>query len=224
MRAVVAYRTGARRRSRRRRSRRRETTRRASLGKLPLPAPWTTPARRGRVASRRDADAEENLDRVDPFLKDNLLRGMVELLTGEPTPMRQRPVAAAAVNPAMPEEEKREAADAFAEDRQPPTHGREQDPGPPREPDWNPNSRKLTGTVRTRQRNRIPMVHLDPLTRSFRDQRRSNHHAVMPERLHLAINPISGRARFKANMQLVVPGRQSPDRLRSATGCSRHRP
>ena len=45
-------------------------------------------------------------DRVDPFLKDNLLRGMVELLTGEPTPMRQRPVAAAAVNPAMPEEER----------------------------------------------------------------------------------------------------------------------
>jgi hypothetical protein len=30
---------------------------------------------------------------------------MVELLTGEPTPMRQRPVPAASVNPAMPEEE-----------------------------------------------------------------------------------------------------------------------
>jgi hypothetical protein len=43
-------------------------------------------------------------DRVDGFLKDNLLRGMVELLTGEPTPMRQRPMPAAAVNPAMPEE------------------------------------------------------------------------------------------------------------------------
>jgi hypothetical protein len=31
---------------------------------------------------------------------------MVELLTSQPTPMRQRPVAAAAVNPVMPEEER----------------------------------------------------------------------------------------------------------------------
>jgi hypothetical protein len=45
-------------------------------------------------------------DRVDPFLKDDLLRNMIELLAGEPAPMRQRPVAAAAVNPAMPEEER----------------------------------------------------------------------------------------------------------------------
>jgi len=31
---------------------------------------------------------------------------MVELLTGEPAPMRQRPVAAAAVDPAVPEQER----------------------------------------------------------------------------------------------------------------------
>ena len=35
-------------------------------------------------------------DRIDLFLKDDLLRNVIELLTGEPTPMRQRPVAAAA--------------------------------------------------------------------------------------------------------------------------------
>jgi hypothetical protein len=42
------------------------------------------------------------LDRVDPFLKDNLPRGMFELPVGESTPMRQRPMAASAVNLAMP--------------------------------------------------------------------------------------------------------------------------
>src|SRR5271166_5917780 len=43
--AVLAYRTGGRRRSRRQRSRRPETKRRASPGRLPRPAPWTSPAR-----------------------------------------------------------------------------------------------------------------------------------------------------------------------------------
>ena len=44
-------------------------------------------------------------DRVDPFLKDDLLRGMFELLVGEPTPMRQRPTAASVVNPAELQQE-----------------------------------------------------------------------------------------------------------------------
>ena len=43
-------------------------------------------------------------DRVDPFLKDDLLRGMFELLAGKPTPMRQRPMAASAVNPTVPQQ------------------------------------------------------------------------------------------------------------------------
>jgi hypothetical protein len=48
---------------------------------------------------------ERIFDRVDPFLKDDLLRGMFELLAGEPAPMRQRPMAASAVNPAVPQQE-----------------------------------------------------------------------------------------------------------------------
>ena len=48
---------------------------------------------------------ERVLDRVDGFLKDDLLRGMLELLAGKPAPMRQRPMAAAAVNPAVPQQE-----------------------------------------------------------------------------------------------------------------------
>jgi hypothetical protein len=33
-------------------------------------------------------------DRVDGFLKDDLLRGVLELLASQPAPMRQRPMAA----------------------------------------------------------------------------------------------------------------------------------
>jgi hypothetical protein len=44
-------------------------------------------------------------DCVDPFLKDDLLRGMLERLTGQPAPMRKRPMAASAVNPAVPQQE-----------------------------------------------------------------------------------------------------------------------
>ena len=40
-------------------------------------------------------------DRVDGLLKDDLLSGMLERLLGKPASMRQRPMAAAAVNPAV---------------------------------------------------------------------------------------------------------------------------
>ena len=46
---------------------------------------------------------ERIFDRVDAFLKDDLLRGMLELLIGQPAPMRQRPVSASAVNPTVPQ-------------------------------------------------------------------------------------------------------------------------
>ena len=43
-------------------------------------------------------------DRIDPFLKDDLLRGMLKLLAGEPAPMRRPLDLGAAVNPAVPQE------------------------------------------------------------------------------------------------------------------------
>jgi hypothetical protein len=110
---------------------------------------------------------KRSFDRIDPFLKDNLLRGMVELLAGEPAPMRQRPVAAAAVNPAMPEEE-REKLLALS-----PKVVRRGLPGPHKIPDslmsriGRPDSRKLSRSIKTRQRNRIPTVRLDPLAARF---------------------------------------------------------
>jgi hypothetical protein len=75
-----------------------------------------------------------------------------------------------------------------------------------------PHARQLTRPIKTRQRNRIPTVRLDPLARPFRDQRRRNHQAVMPERLHLAIEPVSRRPGFEADMQPVVSVSQSFDR------------
>ena len=126
-------------------------------------------------------------DRVDGFLKDDLLRGMVELLTGEPTKMRWRPVSAAAVSPAVPEQEREKLLTLSPKIVSRPLPGARKIPD--RLMGWigRPHSRKLTRPMKTRQGDRVPTVRLDPLARSFRDQRRSNHHAVMPERLNLAI-------------------------------------
>jgi hypothetical protein len=44
-------------------------------------------------------------DRIDPFLKDDLLGNMLELLLGQPAPMGQRLMAASAVNPAVTQQE-----------------------------------------------------------------------------------------------------------------------
>jgi len=76
-----------------------------------------------------------------------------------------------------------------------------------------PDPYQFAGTVQTHQRNRIPTIRLDPLARAFRDQRRSNRQAVVPERLHLVIKPVSRRPGLKADMQVVVSGRQSLDRF-----------
>jgi hypothetical protein len=38
-------------------------------------------------------------------LKDDLLRRMLKALLGQPAPMRQRPMTAAAINSAMPQQE-----------------------------------------------------------------------------------------------------------------------
>jgi len=73
-----------------------------------------------------------------------------------------------------------------------------------------PDPCQFAGPMQPRQCDRIPTVRLDPLTRSFRDQRRSNHHAVVAKRLHLAIESVSRRAGFEADM--VVSVSQSFDR------------
>jgi hypothetical protein len=75
-----------------------------------------------------------------------------------------------------------------------------------------PDSRQFASPVQSRQRDRVAPVRLDALARPFRDQSWSDHHTFMPERLHLAIKPVSRRPGLKADVQPVVPVRQSLDR------------
>ena len=151
-------------------------------------------------------------DRVDAFLKDDLLRGMLELLVGQPAPMRQRPMAASAVNTAVTQQEGKQLL-AFA----PKIVGRRL-AGPHKVAHRlmsrvrRPNSRQLAGPMQPCQRDRVAPVGLDPLARPFRDQRRSDHHAIVAESLNLAVKPVSRRPGFKADMQPIVSVRQSLDR------------
>jgi hypothetical protein len=66
--------------------------------------------------------------------------------------------------------------------------------------------------MQPRQRNRIPSIRFDPLTRPFRNQSRSDNHAFVAERLDLAIKPMSRWSGFKADMQPIVSICQSLDR------------
>jgi hypothetical protein len=74
------------------------------------------------------------------------------------------------------------------------------------------HARQFAGPMQPRQRDRIPPVRLDPLARPFRDQSRSDHHAIVAESQDLPIKPVSRRPGFKANMQPIVSARQSLDR------------
>ena len=151
---------------------------------------------------------ERILDRVDRFLKDDLLRGMLELLTGEPAPMRQRPMAAAAVNPAVPQQERKKLL-ALA-----PKIVRRRLAGAHKIPDRlmrrvrHPHAGQLAGPMQPRQRDRIPPVRLDPLARlvsGSAPERPPCSHGRAPGPGDKARIP---SARFKADMQLAMAGGQ----------------
>ena len=75
-----------------------------------------------------------------------------------------------------------------------------------------PDAGQFAGSMQPRQRDRVPPVRLDPLTRPLRDQSRRNHHAVVAKRLDLPVQPISRRPGLEADMQPVVSLRQLLDR------------
>jgi hypothetical protein len=152
------------------------------------------------------------LDRVDSFLKDDLLGDMLELLIGQPAPVRQRPMAASAVNPAVTQQEGKQLL-AFAA-----KVIRRRLAGPHKIAHRlmrlirRLHARQFAGSMQPRQRDRVAPVRLDPLARSFRDQGRRDHHAIMTERLDLTIKPVSRRPGFEADMQPLVSFRQLLDR------------
>jgi hypothetical protein len=72
------------------------------------------------------------MNQLDAFLEDDLLRRMLERLPGEPTPMRQRPMTAAAVDPPTTQQERKQLL-AFATQNHPRLpHAPGQAPGSPR--------------------------------------------------------------------------------------------
>jgi hypothetical protein len=152
------------------------------------------------------------LDRVDPLLKDDLLRRMLELLAGQPPPMRQRPMAASTVNPVVPQQEGQQLLALAAKVVSRSLPGADKIAHRLVSRLGRPDACQFARPVQSRQRNRIPPVRLDPLARPFRDQGRRDHHAIVAESLNLAIKPISRRPRFKADMQPLVSARQSLDR------------
>ena len=146
------------------------------------------------------------------FLKDDLLRGVLELLLGQPAPMRQRPMAAAAVNPAVPQQEGKQLLALAPKIVGRRLAGAHKIAHRLMRRVRHPHPRQLAGPMQPRQRDRIAPVRLDPLARPFRDQRRRDHQAIVAESLNLAIKPVSRRPGFEANMQPFVSLRQSLDR------------
>jgi len=126
--------------------------------------------------------------------------------------MRQRPMAAAVVDPAVTQQEGKQLL-AFAA-----KIVRRRLAGPHEIAHrlvrlvGRPDSRQFAGPVQARQRDRVAPVRLDPLAGPLRDQGRRDHHAVVAERLDLAIKPVSRRPGFEADVQLLVSVRQSLDR------------
>jgi len=115
--------------------------------------------------------------------------------------MRQRPVAAAAVTPAVPQEKGKKLLALSPKTVSRRLTGAHKIPDRLMSRIGRPDPYQFAGTVQTHQRNRIPTIRLDPLARAFRDQRRSNRQAVVPERLHLVIKPVSRRPGLKAANQ-----------------------
>jgi hypothetical protein len=125
--------------------------------------------------------------------------------------MRQRPMTAAGVNPAVAQQEGQELL-AFAAQivrcriacPDQIAHRLVNRVG-------HPHPGQLAGPMQPRQRHRIPPVGLDPFSRPLWDQRRSDHQAGVPQSLDLPIQPVSGRPRLIAEMQLAIAAGQLAD-------------
>ena len=152
------------------------------------------------------------LDRVDTLLEDDLLRWMLEALPGKPAPMRQSPVTACAVDASLPQQKGQQLltlATQVVRRRLPRpdeiahrfVHGV-----------GHPDPRQLACPMQPRQRHRIPPIGLDPLAGPPRDKGRGHHGASVAERLHLTVEPVTGRSGFETDMQPAVSTRKLLER------------
>jgi hypothetical protein len=151
-------------------------------------------------------------DRIEPFLKDDLLSCVLKLLAGEPASMRQRPMTAAAIDAAMTQQEGKHLL-AFAAKVVGHRLAR---------PDKIAHRFMRRVGAQTAVSSPARCSHASVtasrrfvLMRSpdrFGIQGRSDHHALVAERLDLAIKPVSRRPSFKADVQRVVSVREPLDR------------
>ena len=72
----------------------------------------------------------------------------------------------------------------------------------------NPDRRQFTSPMQLGEVDRIPPVRLDPLAGLARDQRGSDHDAVVPRRGQLSLNAVAARSGLIAEPQLVAIARQ----------------
>jgi hypothetical protein len=105
---------------------------------------------------------------------------VIEFLAGEPASMRQRPAAAAAVNPIAPQQEGKKPLALSSKIVSRPLTGAHKIPDRLMSRIGRPDPGQFAGAAQTRQRHPIPTIRLDPLARAFRDQRRSSREAVAP--------------------------------------------
>src|SRR5512144_3076477 len=153
------------------------------------------------------------LDRIDGVLEDDLLRRVLELLAGEPTPMGQAPMLAAAEHPTMTKQERQQLLSFLAQIRcrclARPAEVTNRLVDGIRHPD----RRQLAGAKQPRKRHCVTPVGLDPLAGLAWDQRGRDNRAVMTQSLNLAVQPVPRWTSFVADMQRRITLRQLADQL-----------
>ena len=75
-----------------------------------------------------------------------------------------------------------------------------------------PHSGQLARPMQPRQRDRVPSVRLDALSRPLRDQGRRNHHAVVTKIADLPAQPVTRRPGLEADVQPIILLSQLLDR------------
>ncbi len=149
---------------------------------------------------------------------------MLEALLGQPAPVRQRPVSAAAVNPAVAQQEGQELL-AFARRSSAAASRARTSRAPPHALHRHPHAGQLASPMQPRQRHRIAPIGLDPLSRLFGSA------PEPPQRRH-GLEPRPGdtarirRTRLVAEMQLAIAAASLLISRSTAAGDStpRHKP
>ena len=164
-------------------------------------------------------------------MPDDLLRRVLELLAGEPTPMGQAPMLAAAEHPTMTKQERQQLLTFLAQIR-----GRCL--ARPHEVTHrlvdrirHPDRRQLAGAKQPRQRHGVTAVGLDPLAGLPWDQRGRDNRAVVTQSLDPGgpTRPPSNRLRRRHAASRDAPptcrsaSRSPPARCRSRQNTGPHR-